>query len=188
MDIHNSYDFLYQGCSLAILDWYGVYPKVCQLLTHYWDWVTMEARVRGYYGYPFQVSCGVNKVVPLSPHISNVVVDVIFRQWFGLVAENKTGPDGLGCMVVECGIFYTGDIIFASTDLVCIQWVFSVLINLFEKVRLRTYAENMVAIVCQPGPIYGRKSAADYGWWMTGEEGVHRVRQRQRVLCGECGT
>ena len=109
------------------------------------------------------MSCGVNKVVPLSPHISNVVVDVIFRQWFGLVAENKTGPDGLGCMVVECGIFYTGDIIFASSNLVCIQWVFSLLINLFEKVRLRTYAENMVAIVCQPGPSMGENMPQTMG-------------------------
>ena len=43
--IHNVCDALNQGCTLTILEGYGVGPQVSCLLTRYWYWSTMAASV-----------------------------------------------------------------------------------------------------------------------------------------------
>ena len=88
----------------------------------------------------------------------------------------------------EGGFFYADDSLLASTNLVWIQRGFYVLIGLFEKVGTRTNMEKMVAMLCHPGTIYGRKYSADYGRWMTGEGDPHHVKQLQRVVYGGFGS
>ena len=68
--------------------------------------------------------------------------------------------------------FLNGDDgLITSTNPVWIQWLFGVLIGLFEQVGLRTNVTNMVAMVCQPGPIAGQQSTTSYGQQMTSEGG-----------------
>ena len=90
-------------------------------------------------------------------------------------------------MAEKAEFFSTNDGLIASTNPVWLQWGFVVLIGLFEQFGLRNYVSKMVAMVCQPGPIYGQQSAAAYGKQMTGEGEPHRARQHRRVVCGECG-
>ena len=46
----------------------------------------------------------------------------------------------------------------------------------------------MVTIVCHPGPISRQKSAASYGWQMTGEGDPNHVKKRQKLVWRECGA
>ena len=62
----------------------------------------MVARASGYYGDPFQGSRGVIQGGLLSHQIFNVIVDMFFYHWFGLVAEET--------------FFYADDGIVASTN------------------------------------------------------------------------
>ena len=51
--------------------------------------------------------------------------------------------------------FYTDNDLLASTNPVCLQWGFYVLIGLLERVRIRMNVANTMTMVCQPGTIYG---------------------------------
>ena len=59
--------------------------------------------------------------------------------------------------------FYADEVPIAFTNPVWIQWSFGVVIGLFERLCICTNMVNMVEMVCQPGPIKGRKSVAAYG-------------------------
>ena len=43
-------------------------------------------------------------------------------------------------------------------------------------------------MVCQTGTITRQQSAAAYGWSMTGEGVPNHVKQRQKLVWGECGS
>ena len=72
----------------------------------YLDRETMEVKVSGYYGDPFQGSCGVIHGDPLSPRIFNVVVEEISRHWVGMVLDNKAGHEGFRYDVAEKTAFF----------------------------------------------------------------------------------
>ena len=129
----------------------------------------MVAREIRYYRDLFQEYHGVTQGGPLSPRISKVVVKAILCHWVDLVAENEFLPEGFWYMVEEKASFlYAGDGLVASANLVWIQWDFGVLIVLFEWVGIQTNVANMVAMVCQTGPVSGIQSTSDCGWCMTG--------------------
>ena len=61
------------------------------------------------------------------------MVDVIIRHWFGLMVENMTGSGGFGYTVADdMTLFYTYCGLIDSTNLVWLQWIFDILIGLFE--------------------------------------------------------
>ena len=95
------YDALGQGHALKILEGYRMDPRVCQLLNQYWDWATMETRERGYYGHPFQGSCGVSQGHTISPWIFNVIVDAILCHCVGTLAKNEDSSEGFEYAVAK---------------------------------------------------------------------------------------
>ena len=90
--------------------------------------------------------------------------DVIVCHWCGLVADNKTGPDVFGYTLVDKSEFFLNSDsgLIASTNIVWIQWVFNILISLFEWVGIRTNELKTVAMLFQPGPIFRQKSDMSY--------------------------
>ena len=70
----------------------------------------------------------------------------------------------------------------------CFQWLFDVVIELFEQVGLRENVVNMVAMVCQPGPIVVRNSTPAYGRQITGEGNSRQLRQRRWFVFTKCGA
>ena len=84
--------------------------------------------------------------------------------------------------------FYAYDSLIASTNLVCMQWGFEIIIGIFEWVGIRTNVEKTMDMVCQTGNISGRHSNTDYGRRMTGKGDHHHVKQCRRLACGECGV
>ena len=105
---------------------------------------------------------------PIQPLIINIVVEVIIPHWVGLMVDNEAGPDGFGNTVVDnMTLFYAYYGLIDSTNPVQMQWVFDILIGLFGWFGIRTNMENMVTMVCQPGPYARQQSSVSYGWKMT---------------------
>ena len=87
-------------------------------------------------------------------------------------------------VVHKTSLFYNDDSLLASNNPVCTQWGFNILIILFERFRIRKNVAKTAAMVCQPGPISGRNSAAAYERQMTREIDPHWERHIIRVVCG----
>ena len=47
---------------------------------------------------------------------------------------------------------------------------------------------KILEMVCQPEPISRQKYATSYGRQMTSKGHSHCVKQRQMLVCGECGS
>ena len=88
---NKSYGALDRSRCLEILEGYNVGPRACRILQTYWRWLTMVARVGGYYGMAFQGARGVIQKDPLSPKIINVVVDSVVRHWLLVMADQVGG-------------------------------------------------------------------------------------------------
>ena len=72
---------------------------------------------------------------PLSPIIFIVVVDAVVRHWVTIaVTEEETrrerGREGR----YQAALFYADDGMLASSNLQWLQWVFSQLVGLFDRV------------------------------------------------------
>ena len=71
------------------------------------------------------------------------------------MVENEAGPDGFGYTVADkMTLFYAYYGLIESTDPVWLQWVFDILIGIFERFGIINNMENMVTMVCQPGPLF----------------------------------
>ena len=83
------------------------------------------------------------------PLIFNVIVDLIIRNYLGLVSDIKAYPDIFGYTVEEkAELFYSDSGLVASTNQAWLQWVFYVLINLFEQVDIRKNVAKIVTMMC----------------------------------------
>ena len=74
-----------------------------------------------------------------------------------------------------------------SSDPRWLQWAFSALVCLFERVGLRTNVGKTISMTCRPSPSAGNQLEVAYGHNMTGERPTYRERQKERVECGYCG-
>ena len=79
LDIWKVYYALYQERALYLIALYGFGPRTVQLLRTYWDRLTMMANYGGYFGGLLKWYQGVTQDKPLSPTISNVVVESVIR-------------------------------------------------------------------------------------------------------------
>ena len=90
----------------------------------------------GYYGSDFQGFRGVTQVYPLSPTISNVVVDAAVQYWVEVMVYSavRRGQE----VRHQNSLFYADDGMVASSDPRCIQGAFITLEGIFERVGLKT--------------------------------------------------
>ena len=151
LDLTKAYDALDRSRSLEILKGYGVGERVRRLLREYWNNTTMVARAGGYYGTGFKGGRGVTQGKPLSPTISNVVVDAVVCHWVTLaVTEAETrgerGREGRH----QAALFYADDGMIASSDPQWLQWAFTQLVGLFDMVGLNTNTGKTVSMACRP--------------------------------------
>ena len=75
----------------------------------------------------------------------------------------------------------------ASSDPRWLQWAFTTLVGLFDRVGLHKNVGKTVSMTCRPCPTSGNQSEVAYRCKMTGEEPAYRERKRERVECGDCG-
>ena len=139
LDLTKAYDALDRSRTLEILKGYGVGERVRRILTVYWERKTMVAREGGYYGKGFKGERGVTQGDPISPTIFNVVVDAVVRHWLHLATQEAERRGERGREVRhQAALFYTDDGMLASSDSRWLQWAFTILVGLFDRVELKT--------------------------------------------------
>ena len=77
--LHKAYDALDRYRCLVILEGYGMGPKSRRILRSYWYRLWMVVRAGEYHGAAFQGFGGLKQGDPLSPTISDVVVDSVVQ-------------------------------------------------------------------------------------------------------------
>ena len=146
----------------------------------------MVARAGGYYGKGFKGGRGVTQGDPLSPTIFNVVVDAVVRHWVTIAVteaekRKERGREGRH----QAAVFYADDGMLALSDPQWLQWAFTQLVGLFDRVGLNTNSGKTVSITCRPCSTTGNRSEKAYGRLMTGEGPTFRERKIERVACGD---
>ena len=150
LDLTKAYDALDRSRSLEILKRYGVGDRVRRMLRENWDKRTMVARAGVYYGGGFKGGRGVTQGDPLSPTIFNVVVDAAVCHWVTIAVteaekRRERGREGRH----QAALFYADDGMLASSDPQWLQWVFTQLVGLFDRVGLNTNIRKTVSMTCR---------------------------------------
>ena len=135
----------------------------------------MVPRAGEYYGTDFLGELRVTQGDPLSPTVSNVVVDAVVRHWLAVRVE---GAEDRG----ECreegrhqaALFYAENGMVALLDPRWIQCKFYTLVGLFDRVGLRKNVGKTVFMVYRPCHAAGNQSEAAYGRRITVEEPKYR--------------
>ena len=148
----------------------------------------MVARAGQYYGTGFKGERGVTQGDPLSPTIFNVVVDAVVRHWLLLATQEaeRRGERGRERRH-QAALFYADDGMIASTDPRWLQWDFTILVGLFDRVGLKTNQRKTVSMACWPCSAAGNRLEQSYMHTMTGKGLSPRERKREQVTCGDCG-
>ena len=147
----------------------------------------MVARAGSYYGKGFKGGRGVTQGDPLSTTIFNVVVDAVVRHWLTITVQEaerrgERGREGQH----QAALFCADDGMLASSDPQWLQWAFTQLVRLFNRVGLKTNCNKTVSITCRPCSTPGNRLEDTYGRIMTGDGPTPRERKRERTTCGDC--
>jgi hypothetical protein len=187
LDLRKAYDALDRGRCLEILAGYGVGPNLLRLQKKFWDDAKTVCRAGGNYGLPFGAHRGVTQGGPLSSLMFNVCVDCVVREWLRQVLGENVAQDGVGDLVRDhCIAFFVDNGLVAAR---CPEWLqssFDVLINLFERIGLRTNAKKTKVMTCLPGKIRVAKTEEEYASQQTGLGTA--ATKRRRVACEVCGA
>ena len=146
LNLTKAYDALDRSRSLEILKGYGVGERVRRMLKVYWERTTMVARAGSYYRKGFKGGRGVTQGEPLPPTIFNVVVDAVVRHWLTIAAQEaerrgERGREGRH----QAALFYADDGMIALSDPRWLQWAFTQLVGLFDRVGLKTNCKKRSA-------------------------------------------
>ena len=87
----------------------------------------------------------------------------------------------------QAALFYADNGMLASSDPQWLQWAFTQLVGLFDRVGLNTNTRKMVSMTCRPCNTTGNRLEEAYGRLITGEGPTFRERKRERFTCGDCG-
>ena len=184
IDLRKAFDALDRDRCLEILEKYGVGNNIVRLIKTFWDQAIMVCRASGYYGEPFKAFRGTTQGGPVSPRIFNIMVDAVVREWLRQVL-------GDGAEVSETDVkrllvlFYIDDGYMASPDRVFLQKSMDILVDIFERIGLKTNASKTKAMTCVPGKIKTLRSEETYARTVAG------IRKKDwsshEVDCHVCG-
>ena len=87
----------------------------------------------------------------------------------------------------QAALFYVDDGMLASSGPQWLQWAFTQLVGVFDRVGLNTNSGKSLSMTCRPCSTMGDRSEEAYGRLITGEGPTFRERKRERVACGGCG-
>ena len=186
IDLRKAYDAMDRGRCLEILEGYGVGPNIRRLLSHFWEEAELVCRASGRYGAPFKARRGVTQGGPISPRIFNLMVDAIVREWLRQVLGDEAAAEGYGDFVRDfLSIFYADDAVVAGRDVEFVQESLDIIVDLFERVGLRTNTSKTVSMACIPGRIRTRLTTSTYHRVRAGMERTGDWRRR-KVTCDIC--
>ena len=102
----------------------------------------------------FSAGRGITQGGLLSSLMFNVCVNAVVREWLHQTLDEEVACDGIGDRVADILVaFYVDDGPIASRDPVWLQESFDILIGLFERIGLFTYAAKTKVMTCIPGRI-----------------------------------
>ena len=116
------------------------------------------------------------------------MVDAVVHHWLTIAVteaekRRERGREGRH----QAALFYADDGMLASSDPQWMQWAFTQIVGLFDRVELNTNSGKTVRMTCQPCSTMGNRSEEAYGRLMTGEGSTPRERKREKTTCGNCG-
>ena len=116
-----------------------------------------------------------------------MVVDAVVRHWLTIAVQEaerrgERGREGR----YQAALFYADDGMLALSDPQWLQWAFTQLVGLFDRVGLKTNCNKTVSMTCRPCSTPGNRSEETYGHIMTGDGPKPKERKRERVTCRDC--
>ena len=109
------------------------------------------------------------------------MVDAVVREWLCQVLGEEVAGGELGLEIRRLlAVFYVDDGVLASTDPTFLQTSFEKLVDLFERVGLRTNTTKTEAMTFLPGKIRTCLSEQSYAQRMEGLGSSELVRARRK--------
>ena len=185
LDLKKAYDALDRTRCLKILAGYGVGPKLLRLQKKFWSDAKLVCRAGGNFGEPFGAGRGVTQGGPLSSLMFNICVNAVVREWLRQCLGDDAAQGGIGEAVCDYIVaFFVDDGLVVAR---CPEWLQSsltILVNLFERIGLKTNAAKTKVMTCLPGKIRVAKTEEEYAAQQTGDT---TTAKRRRVICEVCG-
>jgi hypothetical protein len=185
LDLKKAYNALDWTRCPEILAGYGVGPNLLRLQKKFWSDAKMVCRAGGNFGEPFGAGHGVTQGGPLSSLIFNVCVDGVVKEWLRQCLGDDTAQGGIGEAVRDYIVaFFVDDGLVVAR---CPEWLQSsltILVNLFERIGLKTNAAKMKVMTCLHGKIRVAKTEEEYATQQTGDTTTAKRRQADYEVCG----
>jgi hypothetical protein len=116
----------------------------------------------------------------------NVCVDAVVREWLWQCLGDNSALMGIGGAVHDHVVaFFVDDRLVMARCLEWLQSSFTILINLFEGIGLKTNAAKTKVMMCLPGKIQVAKTEEEYAAQQTGDAAAMK---HWRVECEVCGV
>ena len=172
---------------MDILVGYGVRPPMERILGHYWDNLSIVARVGCYLRHPIHGSPRGHTGSPLYPTAFNMLVGTVICHWVTLLVGGDAVLDSFGGAVQWLAVFfYANDSLLALPRMDRLQAALVVLMGFFKMVGLHKNLNKMVWMLCQPCYIVVGHSGAAYTRQMTGVVPYVWDQNQERFRCLEC--
>jgi hypothetical protein len=116
------------------------------------------------YGTAFKADRGITQGGPLSAKLFNILVNAVVGEWVWQLEEDGDYKEG-GLAVLTAtffAIFYVDGPYLASWDAGFLQHVLTLLVNLFQRVGLRTNTSKTQTMICTPGRIWTQLPTQSY--------------------------
>lgn len=140
-----AYNSLDMGSLLLVLEGYKVGPRLCRVLTRFWDGHTMYVRQSRFYGKAIRAERGVTQGDIVSPTLFNLVVDAVVRRWRQLQPQLLLAPVKLN------GSFCANDGHIEGTSFARVQEGLRHLAVLFHSFGMKLNTSKTKSMVGYPG-------------------------------------
>jgi hypothetical protein len=140
------------------------------------------------YSMAFKAGRGVTQGGLLSAKLFNILVDAAVHKWVWQLEEDGDYEEGkLAALTATFfAIFYVNDAYLASRDAGFLQHALTLLVNLFQRVGLRTNTSKTQTMICTPGRIWTQLLTKLYCRMQRGMVAAAKWNSRD-VQCYQCG-
>ncbi len=161
-------------------------PNFLRLQKQFWGNAKMVCHAGGNFGEPVSAGRGITQGRPLSGLMFNVCVNGVVREWLWQVLGDNAAQGGLGEAAHNHVVaFFADDGLVAAR---CPEWLqssFTILVNLFKCIGLRTNTAKTKVKTCLPGKIRVARTEEEYAAQQTGNA---TMPKRRRIDCKVCGV